>query len=163
MPCPQCQAITKDGTRCKRNTCVRYPLCFQHMKSIEGLEIKQSNIPNANLGLFATKEFPYNERNPPTITKYSSKQIENQENPDSDYVLKVGKKRYLDSKDKSNYAGRYINSYVNDPALRPANVRFTAGSRIYPFNNRYYVPIKQIRQINKGEELLIDYGRNYRL
>ena len=69
----------------------------------------------------------------------------------------------MDSKDKSNYAGRYINSYLNDPALRPANVRFTAGSRIYPFNNRYYVPIKQIRQINKGEELLIDYGRNYRL
>ena len=55
MGCPRCSAITDKGQRCKRNTCLRYPYCYQHQKKIEGLELKQSRIPDAGKGAFATK------------------------------------------------------------------------------------------------------------
>ena len=114
MPCPKCIAITKNGTSCKRNTCVRFPYCFQHMNSIEGLQLKKSEINDAGLGLFATRNFPLSStrKQDPTITYYSSKNITNGPNDDSAYVLKVNNKQYLDSNDPSNFSGRYINSFL---------------------------------------------------
>jgi len=165
MPCPKCIAITKNGTSCKRNTCVRFPYCFQHMKSIEGLQLKKSEINDAGLGLFATRNFPLSStrKQDPTITYYSSKNITNRPNNDSAYVLKVNNKQYLDSKDPSNFSGRYINSFKNHPDIhkRNANVRFTKGVKIYEKNNRYVVPIKQKKPIKKGDELYLNYGTDY--
>ena len=167
MPCPNCIAITKAGTRCKRNTCVRYPYCFQHLRLISGLELKKSEIHDAGLGLFASRDFPIktNRTKDPTITYYSSKSITQQPSPDSAYVLEVNKNQYLDSKDPSNFAGRYINSFKNHPHIskRQANVRFTQGQSIYKKDERYVVPIKQKKAIKKGDELYINYGQNYHL
>jgi hypothetical protein len=165
MPCPKCIALTKKGTSCKRNTCVRYPYCFQHQKIIEGLELKNSEINDAGLGLFATKNFPlpYKRNQDPTITYYSSKKISNEPNPNSSYVLRINSNQYLDSEDKSNYSGRYINSFKHHPEIKKrfANVRFTKGSKIYFKNNRYIVPIKQKKPIKKGDELYLNYGADY--
>ena len=62
MVCPQCKAITEAGTRCKRHTCVRYPYCYQHLRLIDGLELKDSEIPNSGTGVFATKDFPLKQK-----------------------------------------------------------------------------------------------------
>ena len=164
MPCPQCQAMTKNGTKCKLHTCKRYPYCWIHQRSVEGLEQKRSSIPDGGLGLFATRQFPYSKsRKMKPITYYSSKRISHHPNPNSEYVLKVNNKQYLDSEDPSNFAGRYINSFKHHPerAKRKANVRFTQGSRIYEKDNRFVVPIYQKKKIDKGEELFINYGNQY--
>jgi len=166
MTCDRCTAITKNGTRCKLHTCRTLKYCWIHLKSIDGLQIKKSGIPNADLGLFATKSFPYSKtRVDPTITYYSARTISDTPNRGSEYVLKVNDKpQYLDSWSPSNFVGRYINSFKNHPdkSKRRANVRFTKGSRIYRKDDRYVVPIKQkAMKINKGDELFINYGSDY--
>lgn len=168
MVCPQCSAITDKGKRCKRNTCIKYPLCWQHMKTKEGLELKKSEIPDAGQGVFATRDFPYNNtkkgktQNKP-ITYYSAKKISNKPNPNSAYVLRVNDKEYLDSENPSNFSGKYINSFRNHPDVRKryANVRFGASQRIYRKNDRFVVPILQKKTIKKGDELYLNYGKMY--
>ena len=168
MGCPQCQAITEAGTRCKRHTCVRYPYCYQHMRIKEGLALKKSDIPNAGTGVFATRDFPLNKKlmnlkAKRPIAYYSAKEITDKPDPDSAYVLKVNKNQYLDSKSPSNYTGRYINSFKNHPdkSKRGANVRFAANNRIYEKDDRFVVPIRQSKPIKKGDELYINYGNAY--
>lgn len=166
MVCPECKAITDAGTRCKRRTCVRYPYCWQHLRLREGLELKDSEIPNAGTGVFAVKDFPLTKKNiktKPPIAYYSAKTITHEPNPKSAYVLQVNDRNYLDSKSPSNFTGRYINSFKNHPdrAKRKANVRFAANQRIYRKDDRFVVPIRQSKPIKKGEELLLNYGTLY--
>ncbi len=166
MVCPQCKAITESGRECQRRTCKRLPNCWQHMRIKEGLELKDSEIPNAGTGLFATRDFPLTQKNKnkkPPIAFYSAKEITSKPDPYSAYVLKVNNTQYLDSKSPSNFAGRYINSYKNHPDIekRRANVRFAANQRIYKKDDRYVVPIRQSRKIKEGDELLLNYGNAY--
>tara|TARA_R110000787_G_scaffold12859_5_gene41083 strand:- start:3534 stop:4058 length:525 start_codon:yes stop_codon:yes gene_type:complete len=166
MVCPQCKAITEKGTRCKRHTCVRFPYCFQHLRLIDGLELKDSEIPNSGTGVFATKDFPLKQKDKGSkkpIAYYSAKEITHEPDPFSSYVLQVNKREYLDSKDPSNFTGRYINSFKNHPdtTKRNANVRFTGNQRIYRKDDRYVVPIKQTKAIKKGDELRLNYGNAY--
>ena len=51
--CEQCNALTKNGARCKRTVCIGLPYCFSHLASLKHLKIKPSTIPNAGKGLFA--------------------------------------------------------------------------------------------------------------
>ena len=154
MPCPQCKAMTKFGVRCKNTTCRQYPYCWTHLKSIDKLQVKNSTVPNAGKGLFyvGKKKFPKGKK----IVDYSAKTITNRENPNSDYVLKVGDGRYLDSKDTSNYVGRYINDGRGNN-----NVRFTKGSKIFTKNNRKVIPIYSTKVIKPNTELKLNYGRTY--
>ena len=147
--------MTKSGNRCKNRTCRQYPYCWTHLKSIDKLQVKQSTIQNAGKGLYyvGKKNFPKGKK----IVDYSAKVITRTENPDSDYVLKVGDGRYLDSKDTSNYVGRYI----NDGRGRSNNVRFTKGTRIYTKNDRKIVPIYTTKVIKPNTELKLNYGRTY--
>ena len=166
MVCPQCKATTHTGTRCKRHTCVRYPYCYQHLRLIDGLELKDSEIPNAGTGVFATRDFPLNQKNKKSkkpIAFYSAKEITHEPDVASEYVLKVNNNEYLDSKSPSNFTGRYINSFKNHPDLtkRNANVRFAANQRIYRKDDRYVVPIRQSKRIKAGDELRLNYGNLY--
>jgi len=165
MACDRCIAITKNGTRCKLHTCRTLKYCWIHLKSIDGLQIKKSEIPNADLGLYAAKSFPYSKTKvDPTITYYSANTISDIPDKNSEYVLKVNDKpQYLDSWNQNNFVGRYINSFKNHPdkSKRRANVRFTKGSRIFRKDDRYVVPIKQKTKIEKGDELFINYGKDY--
>tara|TARA_R110002012_G_scaffold158318_3_gene319718 strand:- start:1809 stop:2315 length:507 start_codon:yes stop_codon:yes gene_type:complete len=164
MPCGQCEATTKNGTRCKLRTCRTLKYCWIHLKKIDGLQIKKSEIPDAGLGLFSTKNRPYSKtKTNPTITYYSAERISDKPNEESDYILKVSKNHYLDSQNPRNFVGRYINSfqYHQDRLKRRANVRFTRGTTIYKKDDRYVVPIKQKTKINKGDELYINYGADY--
>ena len=57
IQCGRCVAINKNGTRCKRRVCMGRKVCHTHRKSGVGLEVKNSNIPNAGKVLFAAREF----------------------------------------------------------------------------------------------------------
>jgi len=160
MPkCDLCKAKTKDGTPCKNRTCKNFPYCWVHLKSKDKLQVKKSTIKGAGQGLFyvGKKSFPPNKK----ITEYSSKEVSSKANPKSDYVLEIGRKRYLDSKDKSNFPGRYIND--NRTTGKKPNVRFTSGTRVYDKSNRKTVPIISKSTIKPNTELLLYYGKDYNI
>jgi hypothetical protein len=51
----RCAAKNKrNGRRCARVT-FRHPLCLQHTRSILGVDVRRSTIPNAGCGLFAVR------------------------------------------------------------------------------------------------------------
>ena len=54
--CTRCEATAKTtGSRCKRRTCVYAKYCYQHARSILGLYLSKSAIPNSGLGLYTAK------------------------------------------------------------------------------------------------------------
>ena len=97
--CIRCHALTSSGGQCKMRTCRQYPYCWMHMKMIYGVQVKNSEISNAGKGLFATKSVKKNK----TITHYSSKEVSNQVDKNSKYVLQLGPRRFLDSQNKLNH------------------------------------------------------------
>ncbi len=155
-----CTATTAKGQPCKNTTVKNFPACWIHLKQQAGLQVKKSEIPGAGDGLFFMgkkdkKPFPAKKK----ITNYSGKTITTSENPDSDYVLKIGKNRYLDSAPKDTHPGRYI----NDPrgTNKRANVRFSTGQQIYDVDGRKAIPIISTRKIKPNTELLTRYGKSY--
>lgn len=159
--CVQCSATSKSGARCKLNTCMQFPYCWVHLKSIDKLQVKDSTVPNSGKGLFyvGKKDFPAKKR----ITLYSSQKL-GREKVEGDYVLEVSSKQFIDAKDKLNYVGRYINS-IHSTGKRP-NVRFGTGSvvtkKTVAGGARYTYPIISSKRIKPNTELFLSYGKSYR-
>lgn len=155
-------AKSKGTVQCSLNTCERYPYCWIHLRSKEGLKVQNSNIPHAGRGLFATKNFRKKER----VAKYSG-HLRDRPVDNNDYVFQVSKAKFLDAEDKENHAGRFI----NDPkgTGKNPNVRFSKTRRVYDDptkrknskDRRYYVPMVANRNIRKGQELLVSYGSQF--
>src|SRR4051812_20331160 len=85
----QCEALTKAGKRCKNKT-VKSTMCWVHLKQLKQLRIKQSKIPEANLGLFTTKRIKANQK----IIDYTGKVYDHPVN--GKYVLEVSKNKFID-------------------------------------------------------------------
>ena len=71
IKCTRCKySATRRGHtfRCSRTTCKIGGYCFAHLKTLFGLEVKQSTIPGAGLGLFATRHFAHGAIMPMTGT-----------------------------------------------------------------------------------------------
>ena len=163
MPCEQCHAKLTTGGRCKLRTCMMFPYCWIHLKALDKLQVKPSNIPGAGKGLFyvGREPFPANKR----IVYYSAKKKTHEPNEESTYELQVGN-RFLNSDDPSNYVGRYINAsdepnYVAAGGPNIANTRFGAGLQIKRKQNRWVFPIFSTRVILPGEELYIPYSAGF--
>ena len=155
--CVQCKATTKDGQRCKLQTCVRYPYCWIHLKSIDKLQVKNSSISGAGKGLYYVGKTPIAKDH--KIVNYSAKQVSKEKTPDSKYNLQIGKARFLDSKNPLNFVGRYINATKGTD--KQPNVRFTRGTIIYDKDGRKTVPIYTKKRIQPNTELLLNYGSSY--
>ena len=67
----------------------------------------------------------------------------------------------IDSVDKDNTAGRYINDPLGTG--KSANVLFTTlPHTVHPvLTHRYYINVVACKDIKKGEELLVEYGVEY--
>ena len=153
----------RNGRPCGVVTHQQFPFCGTHLTAISGLQIKRSKLPGVlGKGLFyvGERDFPSGKE----ITRFSSKEI-TRANISGDYVLQIKEKYCLDGSGKLNYPGRYINSNHNTN-LQP-NVRWshrTAATKItIGDETRYYVSIISLGVIKPGTELLIDYGKHYKL
>ena len=156
MVCPQCKAKTATGEQCKLTTCKQYPYCWIHLKKIDGLQVKKSEIAGEGLFYVGKKDFQPNK----IIAYYSAKEV-TRKPINGEYVLEVGKNKYLDGKDKSNYVGRYVNS-TRGTGKQP-NVRFASNGVITKRNGRDTVPIITKKKIKPNTELLMNYGKDYKL
>ena len=164
--CIQCKAITSRKRRCKRTTCKYGPYCFQHTRSIEGVEIKKSKLPGAGLGLFATRKHKKGSR----ISSYGGEVISKavHENRDSGYALSIGQgagpnAKILDGRATSSGNARYVND------CRKADKKHC------PSGNNVKLPIlrrprnggpvkgklKVMKTIQEGQEIYAPYGRGY--
>jgi hypothetical protein len=156
--CSRCQAKTKSGNQCKLNTCKQFPYCWIHLKSKEGLQVKKSTVSGGGEGLFyvGKKDFPANKK----IVLYSAKEVST--TPISgNYVLEVSAKKFIDSKSKQNFVGRYINS-IKGTKKQP-NVRFSSGRTIKKVKGRETIPVITKKKIKKGSELLANYGTSFKV
>lgn len=119
-----------------------------------GLKVAPSNIPNAGNGLFATKDFPSETK----ITNYGGYYSEVDytaiTDKSGDYVIRLSNGGIRDALvyfELGNEMGRWINGDQN-----MANVKFVEVE-----DNKY--EIWSTRTIKAGEEIYVNYGKEYRL
>ena len=100
------------------------------------------------------------------IASCSSKEL-SKDPIEGDYmhVSEASKKKFMDSKDKSNYVGRHVNSSQN--ANRQANARFgrshVVSKKTVRGETRCTYPVMSMRVVKPGQELLLNCGPSFQL
>jgi len=134
------------------------------------VNIGYSKIPNAGLGIFANKRI-----NKGTfLGNYMGKIYDDVNNlPNSDYVFTSKSRTKTFSIDAANYETSNYTRFINCAAIGNENVVVVrhidgSGASVYVTNNGKEIDIDGYifffagRDIEPGEELLYDYGVNYR-
>ena len=128
--------------------------CDEHAKQIYKVEIKQSTIPDAGLGIFALDNFDEKD----TVDLYEGKRIKIENSAQSNLPYGFLLKEHncvVDAASTQSCISRYIN---HNPS--GANCSF---KRFQPDSNSpiFLIAVQTLRPIQKGEELFIDYGHQY--
>lgn len=155
----------RTGARCRNKTRMRFPKCWQHTRSQDGVAVKDSTIPGAGKGLFATKDYRKNE----TIMQYKGPikwlDKDEEEKTSNRYLLlannmkakRNGKRAFVDGQDPSNST---VVRYANTKTTKRDNNTYFAHN-----NNPRYGPFPRVRttkNVHKGREIFTDYGKSYR-
>ena len=156
----QCQFIKPNRQRCKKRCVIGIPLCWIHSLQEYKVKVRESNIPNAGLGLFVDdKDSDDNEivfKNGELICLYNGEIInqhklnERYSRFTAPYAIELHKKVFEDGAIE-----RGIGSLINHTTRAKANVRFSISRE----NKCNIVAIKNIRN---NQELLINYGSSYK-
>jgi SET domain-containing protein len=118
-----------------------------------GLAVRTSTIPNSGKGLFVTKDFGTGKR----LCKYVGEKIsdatlkERYGNEMAPYVLYLSSTNLVDARSTQSCIARYINSATKPGQIsRKTNARLLASGWVV-----------STRNIKKGEEILMAYGKAY--
>jgi hypothetical protein len=156
IKCGRCVAINKNGTRCKRRVCMGRKVCHTHRKAGVGLEVKNSNIPNAGKGLFAAREFKKDSvigvyaGEVLTLAQHSARHGANKHDH-GPYSIQVGN-RVVDAACR-----RGLMSLANgSKSIARANARFV--DNIRPSGG---INVKATKRIRVGQEIIVYYGADY--
>ena len=147
MPCPTCNATTKDGHPCRHKTCKYAPRCAHHTQ----VQVRPSQI--AGRGLFAKEPI----RKGAVVADYThGTQALTQAQFDSKYpsgrashVWRHPSGTYYDA---HNLNRSVAGSANRAPQGKKPNAVITGGGKL-----------KTRRSVRPGEELTVSYGRGYRL
>lgn len=130
-----CKAITTSS-----------PFCPEHLAAKYGVEVKESLLPNAGKGLFATQDFKRNQR----ITPYEGERFAAP--MWGDYVLEYKKDSFVDCGWTPHCcAGRFVND-GRQPKL--INCKFVYDKK------QDCVWIVSTKHVYKGQEFYLNYGKN---
>lgn len=156
--CDRCHADKKSGGRCTRRTCAYGTYCWQHSRSLLNLRIKKSGIPGAGNGLFTTID----RRKGDTVAEYTGKVVPASKFLDdkykSAYGYQVDKNTVIDAKSTQSALGRYANDCRSRArGCKTNNAKFAKHKR----RGKWSVRLKAKRNIKKGEEVFVSYGRSY--
>ena len=146
----QCTAQTKAGKQCTRITRKQIPYCYQHTRSLLGVEIKKSTISNAGLGVFTTKPFAANEIITPYVGETVTKAQKEEQYGDNvaPYTLQLSENKFIDSACKRG-TGSFVNT---NPGHNNARL-------IY---HHSYATVRATRPIPAGKEIFVTYGPQYK-
>ncbi len=169
--CITCQAIsTKTGRRCSRRTCQLFPYCWQHLRLIDGLAVKKSQIPGVGLGLYSfNKTFhkgdriveytgdvkPFNPHDPklnPYGVQINKKEIIDADNPHRHSVARYSNDCRPINKQKHQCAGNNAKLVYYDP-------KDVKNTEFEPYAGKVF--IEAIKTIHPGEEIFVSYGKAY--
>lgn len=158
LDCEQCIAQTKNGTRCRRNTCKVLPYCVQHLKVNLGLIIAESSLPDAGFGLFTIRRIAKDAVIAPYLGRILSfQQKERAYGSERDdlapYAIEMSKNKFIDAACRRG-AGAFANSKPSQN-----NARFKVNSRT---NTAFVVATKTIdgTPLDPGE-IFVSYGQRY--
>lgn len=152
----ECVATNEDGTECGRFT-TKGDMCPQHARSVWGVEVRLSTIPNAGDGLFATRDF----RRGDIVCSYPGRIMAKgafDANP-SAYGVKLHDASVLDARRTSDGFGRYANAaqragQVNGQLISERKVMGRKGSG-------KKILLQATKPIAAGTEVLLRYGNEY--
>lgn len=177
--CSRCKCLTKAGERCKKTTCKYLECCYMHTiyngtkikdhQLVKGLFVKRSTIKGAGLGLFT--RLPIKKGS--IVGLYCGKQVK--AGSKGAYIMQCGK-RIVDAFDKhaiDSSALRYANTWRNSSELRH-QVTNSQGRQLKRLYNNMKImnqaskqslccTVRASRNIAAGSELLLSYGRSYKL
>ena len=160
----QCTATCKNNNRCKRKVIIGQPYCYTHLLYQKHLKVKDSTIPGAGKGVFAeipkapVHQVVYQANS--HIVPYTGQRINNQQLNDrygddtAPYALRINANTFVDPA-----LQRGIGSIINHQPVARANVRFVAAN----YANNFTPSIRSTKNIRNGQELFINYGRDYRM
>lgn len=119
------------------------------------LLVKPSSLPDAGMGLFTTVDIHKGER----IVEYKGRLVRWKDVKHTDghngYLLRLDRSLAIDARPKNSGKGRYANDamgLVRLPGLRNNAEYLIYGKRVF---------IEATRNIRKGEEVLVSYGREF--
>jgi SET domain-containing protein len=116
------------------------------VKPLQGVRVGKSTV--SGKGLFATRAFHRGER----IVEYTGKLYpDNDDCPENRYLFSITKKWVLDGSPKSNI-GRWANHSCGHKTNAWADVR-KRSKRVW---------LTAWKRINPGDEILYNYGKDYR-
>lgn len=155
--CVQCNALTKQGTSCKRTTCKYTTYCWQHTKSIRNFVIKESNIPGAGDGLYTLKNFKKGDK----ILPYTGDLIDIPSDDDDDelleYALTIGDKIINAESTQSE-----LTRYSNDCRIKNRRAGQCKNNNAqFDDVGNYEAYMVATKNIKAGEEIFTDYGNEY--
>ncbi|MBL7864351.1 MAG: SET domain-containing protein [Cyclobacteriaceae bacterium] len=125
------------------------------MVPTKSLLIRSSSLPDAGMGLFTTVDIHKGER----IVEYKGRLVKWKDVKHTDghngYLLRLDRSLAIDARPKNSGKGRYANDamgLVRLPGLRNNAEYLIYGKRVF---------IEATRNIRKGEEVLVAYGREF--
>ena len=160
--CQRCSANNKMGHQCARRTCKIADVCWQHLRSDYHLQVKQSGIPGAGLGLFTTQDIKVPRGGQPKrIIQYSRENQymhrmtkaeidERYGNGIGVYVWCKNDRECYDAKSTMSTNARRANACDRPRHRRQCNAKIN--------RNGWLVAIKNMK---KGQEIFVSYGPDY--
>jgi hypothetical protein len=156
----RCKDKLRNGFQCKHNTVMGSGYCYAHLLYRHHLRIKQSELEDAGLGLFAINPMTRDEdvivfNKGQTIIEYMGEIVDRDEllerydEHTAPYTVGISKDRYEDAA-KVRGVGALANTYPKHN---------NAAQAIYRGKAR----LKATRNIYNGEEIYLSYGRQYKL
>lgn len=151
VQCRQCTARATGGRRCRRRVAIAGPLCCVHRAKRLGLAVRAS--PLGGRGLFALRPFQPGA----TVCEYTGERVDDRTLErrygrwTAPYALRPSRGLAIDAA-----CLRGVGSLANHAPAREANAAYREGppGRVF---------IVATRPIPPGTEILVDYGREYRL
>lgn len=156
----RCKDKLKNGAQCKKRTVMGSSHCYLHLLYKHSLRIKQSELLNSGLGLFAMD--PMNSdgnaiifKKGATIIEYDGEIIDLEElesrydDKTAPYTVKISKDVYEDGA-KFRGVGTLANTYAGHN---------NATLSVY----RGRAKLKATKNIRNGDEIYLSYGRAYQL
>jgi hypothetical protein len=156
-PSQQCTAQTNSGAHCRQRTAIGQ-YCWAHLKSLEGLRVKKSDVPGGGRGLFAARALPAGKNIPYTGDAICLRS----DQAGGPYVLatrtdRAGNTSGVDAARRNAGYGRW----VNDPrgTGKQANSKFVLHT---PRDSQQRIAsVRTTKAVAEGEEILVAYGNTY--
>ena len=168
----QCRGRTLRNANCKRKVVIGTPYCKDHLRSVLKLSIRNSLIPNAGKGLFADQrgaalgDIVFHEGD--TITPYEGKRMsKNELNDLYGRDQRVTAPYAIEREYREEHRGSIRpRSFILDGATERGIANLANQAMNNADNNAKLhedtAALVAIKDIAQGEEILANYGENYR-